>query len=176
MFFVFGFWKIFGLSSALNTICVENVEEWYSMRGQERLNWLSKNSYSKLTKVKKKTGENFRGVTFAKIVRECACRTSKIWLSLYHFSNNFPIISILFSIEKRPILSKLGAFYNDCSEYTHFMNSGSFVFDENPPIAILNFAKKAPKKAGTYINVYHVNMRPPPEFYTLYLVCLSSSS
>ena len=44
-------------------------------------------------------------------------------------------------------------------------NLGSFVSDENPPIAIPNFAKSAPK--GRHIYVYHVNVRTPREFTQL---------
>ena len=54
-----------------------------------------------------------RGVTSTKIVRGCACQTSKIWLSLHQFLPNFPPISIPSSQEKHPISTKLGAFYND---------------------------------------------------------------
>ena len=50
-----------------------------------------------------------------------------------NFLPNFPPISIPFSKEKHSIWIKLGAFYN-------------IVSDENPPIAIPNFAKKCPKR------------------------------
>ena len=86
-----------------------------------------------------------RGVTFTKIVRGCACRTSKIRLFLYQFLPNFPPISIPFLKERHPILTKLGAFYNNLPKIHPIYELGSFVSDENP-IAIPNFAKKRPKR------------------------------
>ena len=49
-----------------------------------------------------------------------------------------------------------------CSKYTQFLNFGSFVSDENPPIAIPNFVKKHPKRqAHIHIYVYQANVRTP---------------
>ena len=79
----------------------------------------------------------------------CACRTSKIWLSLYQFLPNFPPINIPFSKEKHPILTKLGAFYNIWPKiHPIFFNLGCchLWWNPPPPIAIPNFEKKHPKR------------------------------
>ena len=81
-----------------------------------------------------------------------------------NFSPNYPPIGVPFSIEKHLILPKLGAFYHIiCSKYTQFLNLGSFVSDENPPIAIPNFAKKHPKRqAHRPIRIPCQCESPPP--------------
>ena len=71
-----------------------------------------------------------------------------------NFSPDYPPISILFSIEKHPILSKLDVFYNNLLKF----NLGSFVSDENPPIAIPNFAKKRPKRQAHNRPTYTMSM------------------
>ena len=77
-----------------------------------------------------------------------------------NFLPNFPPISIPFSKEKHPIWIKLGAFYKKFAQNTpNLCNLGSFVSDENPPIAIPNFAKKRPKRQAHIL--YHVNVRTP---------------
>ena len=47
------------------------------------------------------------------IVHGCACWTTKFDFLYTNFVPNFPPISIPFSKEKHPILTKLGAFYNN---------------------------------------------------------------
>ena len=87
------------------------------------------------------------GVTLAKIVRGCACRTSKIWLSLYQFFAQLPTHQYTIFDKKAPNFAQIGCFFTIiCSKYTQFLNLGSFISDENPPIAIPNFAKKHPKR------------------------------
>ena len=81
------------------------------------------------------------GVTLAKIVRGCACQTSKIGLSLYQFFAQLPTHQYIIFDRKAPNFAQIG-----CIKYTQFFNLGSFVSDENPPITILNFAKKRPKR------------------------------
>ena len=75
---------------------------------------------------------------------------------------NFPPINIPFLKEKHPILTKLGAFYNNLPKihpiYVIWTPSSLM---EKSPIAIPNFAKKSPPK-GRHIYVYHVNVRTPP--------------
>ena len=57
---------------------------------------------------------------------------------------------------KHPILTKLGAFYNNLPKiHPVLYNLGFLVSDENPPIAIPNFVKKCPKRqAHNYM--YHI--------------------
>ena len=77
------------------------------------------------------------------------------------FLPNYLPISILFSIENHPVLSKskLGPFYNNLLKYTQFMYGlGSFLSNENSPIFVPNFAKKHPKRQA-FIYIYHVNVR-----------------
>ena len=94
------------------------------------------------------------GVTFTKIIRGCVCRTSKIWLSLYQFYAYFPPISIQFSKEKYPILTKLGVFYNNLPKihpiYVIWKLSDHYT----------KFREKVSQKAGTYM--YTMSMWEPP--------------
>ena len=50
-----------------------------------------------------------------------------------------------------------------CSKYTQFLNLGSFVSDENPPIASTKFSEKAPQKAGS---LHTMSMWEPREKIT----------
>ena len=69
-----------------------------------------------------------------------------------NFSHNYPPISIPFLKEKHPILLKLGAFYHNLLKiHPIHVILGSFISDENPPIA--KFCEIAPQKAGTYIRI-----------------------
>ena len=89
------------------------------------------------------------GCSFLKIVRGCACRTSKIWLSLYQFFAKFPTHQYTIFERKAPNLDQIGCFLQIFTQNTpNLCNLGSFVSDENPPIArpIPNFAKKCPKR------------------------------
>ena len=94
------------------------------------------------------------GVSFTKIVRGCACRTSKIWLSLYQFFAEFPTHQYTIFERKAHNLTKLGAFYNILPQihpiYVIWVPSSLM----KPPIAIPNFAKKRPKR--------QVHIRKPP--------------
>ena len=106
------------------------------------------------------------GVTFTKFVRGCALPDLGRPISIPIFLPNFPPIIIPFLKEKHPILTKLGAFYNNLPKNTpNLCNLGSFVFNKNLPIAIPNFAKKAPQK-GRHIRIpcQCENPPPPPEF------------
>ena len=85
------------------------------------------------------------GGYFTKVVRGCACRTSKIRLST-NFLPNFPPITILFSKRKHPILSKLGALYNNLPKIPPIYVIWAPSSLMKTPIAILNFAKKCPKR------------------------------
>ena len=101
-----------------------------------------------------------REVTFTKIVRGCACRTLKIWLSLDQFLPNFPPISILFVEEKHPILAKLGAFYNNLPKIHPIYALWAPSSLMKTPDCYTKFCEKAPQKAGTY--TYTMSMWEPP--------------
>ena len=75
-----------------------------------------------------------RVVTFTKIVPGCACWTLKIWLSLYNFLPNNSPTSILFLIEKQPILTKLGTLFLNSLLKIHpiYVIWAPFFSDENP--------------------------------------------
>ena len=53
---------------------------------------------------------SFREVTFTKIVRGCACRTSKIWLSVYQFFAKFPNHQYTIFGRKTPNFDQIGCF------------------------------------------------------------------
>ena len=77
----------------------------------------------------------------------CLLDLENLTISIPIFLPNFPPISIPFSKEKHPILIKLGAFYNNLPKiHPIYVIWAPFVSDENPPIAIPNFAKKCPKR------------------------------
>ena len=64
-----------------------------------------------------------------------------------NFLLNFPPISVPFMKEKHPIWPNWVLFYNNLPQiHPNLCNLGSFVSDENPRIAIPNFAKKRPKR------------------------------
>ena len=50
------------------------------------------------------------GGSFIKIVRGCACRTSKIWLSLYQFFAKFPTHQYTIFERKAPNFDQIGCF------------------------------------------------------------------
>ena len=102
------------------------------------------------------------GGSFPKIVRGCACRTSKIWLSLYQFFAKFPTHQYTIFERKAPNLDQIGCFLQQFAQNTpNLCNLGSFVSDENPPIAIPNFAKKYPKRQA-HIRIPCQCENPPP--------------
>ena len=78
-----------------------------------------------------------------------ACRTLKIWLSLYQFfAYNFPPIRTVYCFRKKStqfwpnwVLSTI-----ICQNTPNLCNLGSFVSDEPPPHRYTKFAKKPPKR------------------------------
>ena len=86
------------------------------------------------------------GVYFTKIVCGCACRTLKIWLSLYQFFCLISHSSVYTTFEKHPTLTKLGDFYNNLSKIHPIYVIWAHLSLMKPPIAIPNFAKKHPKR------------------------------
>ena len=100
--------------------------------------------------------------------RHCPNTTYRNFLNT-KFPANYPPISrpIPFLIEKHQKLPKLGAF---SSNTPNLCNLGSFISDENPPIAIPNFTKKHLKKqAHTRIPCRCEN---PPSPHTSALIVL----
>ena len=56
-----------------------------------------------------------RGATFAKIVRGCACRTKKLWLSLYHIFTQLPTYQYTDFVRKALNLAQIGCFFTGVS-------------------------------------------------------------
>ena len=88
------------------------------------------------------------------------------WKSDFLYTNflpNFPPISLPFSKEKHPILTKLSAFYNNLpKKHPIYVIWAHIWLWSKPPIAIPNFAKKRPKRqAHIQLYVYHVNVINP---------------
>ena len=90
------------------------------------------------------------GVTFAKFILWCTYRTfsAPIFCPIIHPS------VCTFIDRKAPNFAQIGCFLQKFAKNTpKFLNSGSFVFDENPSIAVPNFAilKSIPKGRHIYI-------------------------
>ena len=78
-----------------------------------------------------------------------------------NFLSNFPPISIPFSKEMHPILTKLGAFYNNLPKiHPIYVIWAPSSLMKTPRSIYLISRKSAPK--GSHIYVYHVNVRTPP--------------
>ena len=85
----------------------------------------------------------------------CLLDLENLPCSIPIFLPNYPPISIPFSKEKHPILTKLGALYNNLPKiHPIYVIWAPSSLMKTPPIALPTFAQKA--------YVYHVNMRPPP--------------
>ena len=105
-------------------------------------------------------------VTFTKIVRTCACQTSKIWLSLYQFFAQFLTHqNTIFERKASPILTKLGALNNNLPKihpiYVIWAPSSLM----KPANRYTKFCEKAPQEAGTY--TYTKSMWEPPGLASL---------
>ena len=90
----------------------------------------------------------------------CLLALGKFDFLCTNFFHNYPPISILFLIEKHPILPKLGAFYNNLLKI-HLLdlcNLSSFVSDETHQ-SIYQILWKSTSKY-----VYHFNVRTPSCF------------
>ena len=88
----------------------------------------------------------------------CLPDMENLTISIPFFLPNFPLINIPFSKKKPPNFDQIGCFLQYLAQNTpNLCNLGSFISDENSPIAIPNFAKSEPK--GRHIYVYHVNVR-----------------
>ena len=86
------------------------------------------------------------------------------------FLPNFPPISISFLKEKHPILATLGALFKFAQNTPNLCNLGSFVSDENPPIAIPKFVIKHPKRQA-HRPTYNMSMwEPLPREWLIHLV------
>ena len=101
------------------------------------------------------------GGTFTKIVRGCACRTSKIWLSLYQFFALFPTHQYTIFERKAPNLTKLGGFYNNLPQiHSIYVIWAPSSVMKTPRSLYQILRKSAPK--GRHIHVYHVKVRTTP--------------
>ena len=96
--------------------------------------------------------------TFAKTLHECACRTSKIGLSLYQFFAQLSNHRYTIFERKAPILLKLGAFYHNLLNihpiYVIWAHSSLMKTHRS----LYQISRKSTPK-GRYIYVHHVN--PP---------------
>ena len=106
-----------------------------------------------------KEWQNPGGSLLPKSYMDVHAKPQKFDFLYSNFLPNYPPISIPFLIEKHPICPNWVLFTIICSKYTQFLNLGSFVSDENPPIAIPNFVKSTPKGRHKYI--YQVSVRTP---------------
>ena len=100
-----------------------------------------------------------RLITFTKIVCGCACWPGKSDFFYTNFLPNFPPISIPFSKEKHPILTKLGAFYKNLPKIHPiyiFWTPSSLM---KTPNCYTKFCEKVPQKPGTY--TYTMSMWEP---------------
>ena len=93
------------------------------------------------------------GVTFTKIACGCACRTSKIWLSLYQFFAQFPIHQYTILERKALNFTKLDAFYNNLPKlYPTYVIWAPSTLMTPCPIAKPNFMKNCPRRqAHTHV-------------------------
>ena len=82
----------------------------------------------------------------------------KLYVDLFYtnFLLDYPPISRPIPFSKHPILPRLCAFYINLLKYTQFLNLGSFVSDENPSIALPNFARKHPKRQAHLCDLFNV--------------------
>ena len=106
------------------------------------------------------------GVTFTKIVRRCAYQRSK------NLTFSIPIFCVISHPSVYHFRKKSTQFWTiGCSlqlyapNTPNLCNLGSFVSDENPQVAISNFAKKHPKRQGTY--TYTMSISPHGFMLTL---------
>ena len=89
----------------------------------------------------------------------CLPDLENLTFSIYQFLPNFPPISIPFSKEKHPLLTKLGAFYNNLPKIhpIYVIWAPSSLVN---PHRYTKFREKAPQKAGTY--TFTMSMWDPP--------------
>ena len=90
------------------------------------------------------------GVTVTKIVRVCACRTSKIWLSLYQFFAKFPTHQYTIFERKTPNFDQIGCFLQEFAQNTPnlIIWAPSSLIKKNPD-RYTKYHEKVPQKAGT---------------------------
>ena len=104
------------------------------------------------------------GVTFTKIVRGCACRTSKIWLSVYQFFCQFSTHQYTIFERKAPnFWPNWVLFTIICPKYTQFVHFGLLCNWWNPD-RYTKFREKAPQKVSTYYT-YTMSMWEPPRYW-----------
>ena len=96
------------------------------------------------------------GLLSPKFVCGCACRTSKIWLSLYYFFAQFPTHHYIIFKERTQFDQNWVLFTIICQNTPNLCNLGS-ISDEAPPPSLYQISqkkkkkkKKAAQKADTY--------------------------
>ena len=80
------------------------------------------------------------------------------------YTNFLPNCTIIpFSKEKHPILTKLGAFYNNLPKIhpIYVIWAPPSLMKLPRSLAYTKFREKAPQKAGTDVGLYHVNEKTP---------------
>ena len=97
------------------------------------------------------------GVTFTKIIRGCACQPWKSEFLYTDFLPNFPPISIPFQ-KKHPILTKLGALYNNMPKIKVIWALSSRM---KTPQSLYQILQKSALK-GRHIYTYTMSMWEPP--------------
>ena len=90
-----------------------------------------------------------RGATFAQVVRGCACRTTKFWLSLYLFFGKFPTHQYTNFVRKAPNFAQIGLFLPKFLKIHPIYANWAPWSVKNTPHRYTNFCEKAPQKAGT---------------------------
>ena len=94
--------KIFKCVDLQNSWIKGNIHQWYLSLPWPKLHLLQSNWPV--------VNPGGGGGSFTKIVRGCACRTSKIWLSLYQFFAKFPTHQYTIFERKTPNFDQIGCF------------------------------------------------------------------
>ena len=89
-------------------------------------------------------------VLLPKSYADVPAEPQKFWLSLYHFLPKYPPISIPFSIEKHPILPKLGAVCNHLLKIYPVFEFGLLHLWWIPIESVYQILGKSISKTGTY--------------------------
>ena len=79
-----------------------------------------------------------------------------------NFLPNYPPISVPFSIEKHPILPKLGAFYHNLLKIHPIFSIWAPSSLMKTPWSVYQILRKSTPKGRHIKRTYHVNVRTPP--------------
>ena len=108
------------------------------------------------------------GLLWPKLYMDVPARPRKSDFLYTNFLPNFPPISIPFSKEKHPILTKLGAFYNNFLQIHPIDAIWAPSSLMKPPRSLYHISRKRVPK-GRHIYVYHVNVRTPPRAFSIHV-------